>query len=408
MSKNSMNGAMVATSLSSEQSRSLLKDYGTISIACYNSPESITLSGNNDEILALKDILEARGIFARTLATDGNAYHSSHMRPLGVSYQIELTEMLSRASNKRGNTRQRLSDFISSVDGKVYKKPYVDAHYWRSNLESPVLFHQAVTNLVQNFSVDLLVEIGPHTALQGPLRQIAKSLQGKRFPEYVPSLIRKENSAINLLQTAGMLFSKGYDLDIQRVNSVEVLDQTTNTVLDVKPGSTIVDLPRYQWQYSDPLYLENRSNKELRLRSHGRHDLLGSRTAGGNRNEPMWRNMIHSKGLPWLQDHRVNFRPIFVSRIDTNLGGRWAAVQSSLHLRTCLWPSKQPLRWQRLRALGYRALRPSYWRMFLSGRSYTYLTVAMISIVMVLRSSSDSILVSSMTIATMNLFTISR
>ena len=99
-----MNGAMVAAGLDSEQGRSLLKDYGTISIACYNSPESITLSGNDDEILALKNVLEARGIFARTLATDGKAYHSHHMRPLGASYQEELSAMLSQASNKRGNT----------------------------------------------------------------------------------------------------------------------------------------------------------------------------------------------------------------------------------------------------------------------------------------------------------------
>ena len=39
---------------------------------------------------------------------------------------------------------------------------------------------------------------------------------------------------------------------------------------------------------------------------HPRHDVLGSRLPGGNKNVPTWRNILRYKDVDWLGHHRVS------------------------------------------------------------------------------------------------------
>lgn len=300
-----MKGAMLAVGVGVKAITQHLEQFENIVVACCNSPESTTLSGDHDDIAALKSLLDAKGIFARILATDGNAYHSKHMKKLGPGYEEELNRLLSHLSSTLGHNSLPSAAFVSSVTGKSYGEQPITAEYWGTNLQSTVLFSQAITNLVQTQPVDQLIEIGPHSALQGPIRQISKAMPQSKFPEYNPTLIRKEDGAENLLTLAGNLFGKGYKLDLKQVNSIDVLDSVTNSDITCNYGNVIVDLPKYQWTYGEQFYFENRWTREWRLRTHPRHDILGSRTPGGNEREPVWRNVLRQKDLPWLQDHKV-------------------------------------------------------------------------------------------------------
>lgn len=311
-----MKGAMLAVGAGVDTIAKHLGKTRSITVACYNSPESITLSGDYEDIVSLKCSLDAEGKFARILSTDGNAYHSRHMTTVGAGYEDELSQLFYRLSSVIGHNALRQATFVSSVTGKVHGKQAIDARYWRRNLESPVLFAQAITNLIQNHSVNCLIEIGPHSALLGPIRQISKSISHPKLPEYIPSLLRHGDGAENLLTLAGRLFMKGQKLNLARVNSLEALDTVTNSVFEYKKGGVVIDLPKYQWTYSDPLYFENRWTREWRLRTHPRHDILGSRGPGGNWNEPVWRNMLRQKDLPWLRDHKVA-KPSPILRMET-------------------------------------------------------------------------------------------
>lgn len=308
VTKNNQNGAMLAVGKGPNDVAPFMERFPSVSVACYNSPESVTLSGDRGEIEELKVVLDEEGIFARVLATDGNAYHSSHMRLLGGAYENDLSELQKRFATILRHNKLNSAQFYSSVTGKAYTKPEVSAQYWRQNLESPVLFHQALSKVVESGTVDFLLEIGPHTALQGPIRQIAKSMTHlNKFPEYVPTLVRFKDGAENLLHTAGLLWAKGHSVNFSNINSFDALDSITNSVFPAAIGNVIVDLPRYQWQYGDLFYYENRWTREWRLRTHPRHDLLGSRVTGGNWNEPTWRNILKHKDVPWLNDHKVCF-----------------------------------------------------------------------------------------------------
>lgn len=281
---------------------------GRVVIACHNSPESLTLSGDADAIAQLKGTLDTEKKFARLLSTGGNAYHSRHMKSVGQQYEDEMAEQAYRVSLKGSKNPKNLDSlpiaFFPSVYGRANPADVHGPRYWRKNLESPVLFHQAVTELVKMVPVDIFIEIGPHSALQGPLRQISRINTSKtRFPEYLAAMVRNNNNVTDVLSLAGDLFTKGYPVDLGRVNAID-----TEEPNHVQSGRVVTDLPHYQWRYPDEVLLhENRYTREWRLRTHPRHDILGSRIPGGVKAEPTWRNVLRNKDIAWLTDHRVSY-----------------------------------------------------------------------------------------------------
>ncbi|ORY63304.1 uncharacterized protein BCR38DRAFT_475285 [Pseudomassariella vexata] len=316
VAENKTAGLMMAVGGELSTIQPLVDSYDSqITIACHNSPESHTLSGDVDAMLELKATLEENKIFCRVLLTNDNAYHSDHMRALGPKYERDLEALMPKKTaaetlKQRSKTRTCQAEFFSSVFGHAAPRAILGAKYWRQNLESPVLFHQAVTEMLINCPVDILVEVGPHGALQGPLRQLSKSISDStKFPTYYPTLTRGSNDVTSILTLAGNLFTLGYEIDLGRVNATE-----TRGGNDYQFAKVITDLPRYQWQYpNDVLLYENRYTREWRLRLHERHDILGSRIPGTNQSEPIWRNKLIVKNVPWLTDHRIGKDVVFPS-----------------------------------------------------------------------------------------------
>jgi acyl transferase domain-containing protein len=307
LAQNKKKGLMMAVGGNISDIQSLVDEFdGQIAIACHNSPESYTLSGDRESMLQLKATLDAQKIFCRALSTSDNAYHSHHMKDLGAQYERELEFFLAK-STSLGSTKKSLKNkpqtvFFSSLYGHAAPWSLLGSTYWRQNLESPVLFNQAVTEMVTRAPVDILIELGPHSALQGPLRQISKSLETDQFPDYLAAMVRGNDNAKDILTLVGNLFNKGYDVDLALVNATEDRGGNQSQV-----GKVITDLPHYQWQYSKDIVLfENRYTREWRLRTHPRHDILGSRIPGANKNEPTWRNTLSVSNVAWLPDHKVS------------------------------------------------------------------------------------------------------
>ncbi|KAL9018351.1 MAG: hypothetical protein Q9185_004320 [Variospora sp. 1 TL-2023] len=336
LSHNSQDGTMLAVGITeSEFAATVITDHSNVAIACHNSPENLTLSGSTHDVLAIKDTLDNRNIFNRTLATGGNAYHSNHMKSIGPGYEDRIIENGAVALTGQAS---RMIPFISSVTAKNEGHNAATSQYWRSNLERPVLFRQAVDTMTHTHNVDIIIEIGPHNALRSSLQQISKVTSDVSFPRYLHTLVRDGDSAKDMLNTAGNLFLSGFAIDVSRVNSMFCNNGGCDS--SMQRESVIVDLPRYQWQYDEPLFKENRWTREWRLRRHPRHDLLGSRVPGCIRSQQYWRNIIRVKDLPWLSDH-------IVSQPSGNFRHRWQAEHYSYNprmcsplLATCQWPLK--------------------------------------------------------------------
>ena len=298
---NKQNGAMLATSIDESRLNSILEQYsGKLVIGCYNSADSFTVSGELDEIMKLKSILDAEDIFNRLINTFGNAYHSQHMIAVGAEYHASILE----SCKSLHKSRAVYSDIkmYSSVTGSSLSASSLPADYWQINLQSPVHFRQGLIAILESTPIDLIVELGPHSALKGPVKSVSRSALGNSGTGYLPTLLRNSNGTTDVLNAAGNLWLMNVPLDIAAINCQS--DESSKEE-KIPKASVITNLPRYQWQYDSTLLLENRWTQEWRLRQHPRHDILGSRIPGSTGNTPIWRNVLKLKDLPWIADHQV-------------------------------------------------------------------------------------------------------
>lgn len=307
------NGAMMAVGIGAKAIESYLAQPGTagrVSIACHNSPSGVTLSGDAAAIDELQDRLTKEKIFARIVKTGGKAYHSPHMIPASAAYErlVQTSKASVLPFDLPLETDTRM---VSSVTNSVLPQGAVlDVDYFSANLRQPVLFNQAVQTILtapEFEDVNLLVEIGPHSAMSGPIRQIKTALGAAKL-EYLPTLLRDQHCATEVLRFAGDLFLRNYPLDLDRVTSIE--ETLGNGKIICKRGSLIVDLPSYQWS-TKRFWAEARHSIEQRQPKYPRHDILGSLIPGASLSEPIWRNVLRMRDIPWLKDHSLGGEAVF-------------------------------------------------------------------------------------------------
>ncbi|KAH9883278.1 polyketide synthase [Xylariomycetidae sp. FL2044] len=266
-------------------------------VACVNSPSSTTVSGDAPAVAELKKALDADGVFARALKVD-TAYHSHHMQLVGGQYLQRLKGLES------GDASDRVR-FFSSVTGEE-KSSGFGPSYWVDNLVSQVKFAGAVELLGKEMGRTPLnfIELGPHRALAGPLRQSLATLQeqGLSF-SYIPTLVRGENDCKALMTTGSALFKAGCDLDIGALASLAFSTSS--------PPKVARDLPPYHWDHTTVHWVESRISREYRYKKHPHHDLLGSKILTSPDGHPSWRMFLGTESLPWLKHHAVDGFVVF-------------------------------------------------------------------------------------------------
>ncbi|KAK1621867.1 acyl transferase domain-containing protein, partial [Colletotrichum phormii] len=318
VSEASSPGSMLAVGLGAGQVAEFLPDdAGRVCIACENSPSSVTLSGQVEEISRLGADLTTRGIFVREVKT-GRAYHSPHMGPVGAVYDDILATELRTLTTADSQWRRPRSDMVSSVSGSLITSETLPQGYWSANLRQRVRFNDAVQVVCEDERfrpVTLMLEIGPHAALSGPFKQICLANQAERL-KYVPSLIRNKNDTEQLLSLAGALFLAGYPVSLQDVNAESYRNThgsavTKGSMRKPKTQYLLVGLPPYQWNYAKRYWAEPRAIIEQRAPSHARHDLLGRRVPGLSERAKVWRNVLRHRDIPWLKDHSLGGTAIF-------------------------------------------------------------------------------------------------
>lgn len=220
-------GEMMAAGLKPEAAKLLIESHrleNHVRVACVNAPESVTLSGSCEGIDMLQRDLQNQNHFARKLETGGRAYHSHMMAEIGALYQQLLTSVFQKW-NDPATIQPSTTTMYSSVGDDPDELRVLDANtdmavYWRQNLESPVQFSAALTSLSRGGKRHL-VEVGPHSALKGPIKQIrtAIGLDKKSLP-YSSTLVRKESGDLCLKKLAGSLFVCGHAIDWNKVNDL--------------------------------------------------------------------------------------------------------------------------------------------------------------------------------------------
>ncbi|KAL2843596.1 acyl transferase domain-containing protein [Aspergillus pseudodeflectus] len=285
-------GGMAAVGRGREALTPYLKD--GVLVACENSHQSVTLSGDYDKLTQIVDKIKEDDpdTLCRLLRVD-KAYHSHHMSDAADSYEAALQALWVKGTSS-------MIPLFSTVNGTQITDPaLLSARYWRQNLECPVLFLTGVRLLLESDEEEksrVFVEIGPHSALSGPLRQILSDHPRGGSSTYIPSLVRGEDPGTSLLYTTGTLYNFGIPVDLHTING---------------EGSLLVDLPPYPWQHNTRYWNQGPAVEAWRLRQYPHHELLGSRVLGSTDAEPSWRNALALDDAPWLYGHRVMGKSLF-------------------------------------------------------------------------------------------------
>lgn len=273
-----------------------------VTIGCENSPASVTLTGDANVLEAVLNDIRAAAPTAlvRALRVEF-AYHSEHMKAAAGDYAARLGTIEAAAPQV---------PFYSSVAAGQVNQDLSTA-YWVENLVSPVLFKSAVQTALRSQDNVTFVEVGPHSALAGPIRQTVlgevnegaekAEMKGGKKPaaaEYISTLVRDADAYESMLNTAGQLWLAGAPtLDLGAVEAG--LDGGHAS------GQLLTDLPTYSWHYDGSYWLENRLSRDWRLRPFDHHELLGARVLESGDAAPTWRCKLRVQDVPWLSDHDI-------------------------------------------------------------------------------------------------------
>ncbi|WP_394832461.1 SDR family NAD(P)-dependent oxidoreductase [Pendulispora rubella] len=268
-------GAMALVESSAAEAAEVLAPYGdALSLAAYNGPSTVLVSGEPSAMDALLATLDARGVFCRKVKVD-YASHCAQMAPLLDGIRADLAHV----RPQRGHV-----PIYSTARGAILDGAQLDAEYWAENLRRPVLFHERLEALLAD-GVQAFLEISPHPVLLPAIQKTIDAFEGEG-PVALPSLRRDEDEVASLATSLGSLFAMGHAVDFSHV---------------CPPAGTLVDGPSYPWQRRE-FWL---SKSRPRRRAEG-HPLLGTafRPAAGPEAH-YWEFDVDEDGLAFVTDHRV-------------------------------------------------------------------------------------------------------
>lgn len=311
-------GGMAAVGISWEDVQQYLVP-GVIA-ACDNSPSSVTLSGDADQLASVvASIKQDQPNALTTMLKVEKAYHSHHMLALGEAYHQAMVDA-------QVVGMYPTIPFFSSVTGHLLadnKSSQLGPKYWQSNLERPVLFKAAVQAILQSSTIKnpVFLELGPHSALAGPVRQNL-AVASSNAP-YVASLARRQDNNDNLLHAIGKLYTLHVPLNLKS--------------LITTPASLVGGLPRYPWDHSQKFWYESRMAKAYLGREYVHHPLLGSKVSASTDLEHFWRNLLTPQSAPWIPHHRLSGSIVFplagFAAIAAEAGRQVSGIDDGVSLR---------------------------------------------------------------------------
>jgi acyl transferase domain-containing protein/NADPH:quinone reductase-like Zn-dependent oxidoreductase/NAD(P)-dependent dehydrogenase (short-subunit alcohol dehydrogenase family)/acyl carrier protein len=267
-------GAMAAIELPIHEAReAIAKHAATLSIAVSNSPRSTVISGDPDAIDAVLADLRQRDVFCRLVQVDV-ASHSPQMDPLLDDLRLALEGIAP------GSTA---IPFLSTVDGRVLDGPSLEASYWARNLREPVLFADAVDQLVASGPI-VFLEISPHPILVPAIEQVLQ--HSKHTGRALGSLRRGLPERATMLGSLVALHAGG-----TRVNWSAVVTEGRRA-----------QLPGYPWQ-RERYWHEPVIDRAAR----GDRGLLGHRLGPAAEPEVVyWETDLGARDLTFLGEHVVH------------------------------------------------------------------------------------------------------
>lgn len=256
-------GQMTAVGTGAPQAAQLLAATGLtdfLTIAGINSGKGVTVTGAADHLAQFEQALTDRNIFCRRLALD-YAFHSPAMDPLQQGICTSLAPLQPQSA---------VIPFYSTVTGSLCEGTSLHADYWWHNLRQPVLFAQAITQMLED-GAGVFIEVSPHAILQHYLRDCLNDASQQGC--IINTGLRDDDGPHKILETVKRAMASGipvnWDLYFPR-----------------KTGP--IDLPHYPWQREQHWHAVTPESHGLLYR-YKEHGLLGYRLP---QHELVWENQL--------------------------------------------------------------------------------------------------------------------
>lgn len=230
-------GAMAAASLSLRQAEQYIRTFvekqkakhgskfqSSIEIACVNGDESLTLSGDREEIDQFIDILTEENVYARRITDVKTAFHNSSLRSIEKELIRSVQKVFNNNNEQKDGIRFKSNKWFSSLypnkkeqqqqqqqDDQESNQFEISAQYYVENLCSQVQFNAAISNIRQP-EQSIIAEIAPHGLFQPILKQ--KYLTKLN---YVSFMKRMDGSVNSLLKSLGQLYQRGQPLKLSNL-----------------------------------------------------------------------------------------------------------------------------------------------------------------------------------------------
>ncbi|WP_449343870.1 type I polyketide synthase [Streptomyces wedmorensis] len=270
-------GAMVSVAAAEEEIVPLLP--AGVSVAAVNGPQSVVISGNRSEVLAVAEELAGRGFRVKQLRVS-HAFHSGLMEPMLDDFRAVVSGLAFKPPQVA---------MVSNVTGRMADPDVVTSpEYWVEHVRSTVRFADGVRAL-REAEVSTVVELGPDAVLSGMGAECVPQEPGV----FVPVLRRGGEEVRCLVEAVARLHVRGIGVDW--------------TALVGRDTGWPLDLPTYAFQ-RQRFWLASGSGAGdpagLGLAEVG-HPMLGAvveaPASGGVLFVSRWSLGSH----PWLADHAV-------------------------------------------------------------------------------------------------------
>ena len=270
-------GGMLAVGLSQSEAEELIARHDPeISIAAFNGPRSLTLSGLKTSLEKMAAELETAGVFARFVRVS-HPFHHAMMQPAADAVAKRLAHL---------RPRPEKVPFFCTVTGERCRGEDCVASYWARGIRQPVRFVEAVGSMAGH-GVDIWLELSAHPALAISIQECLGSQGGK---VQVVSSTRREREQESVVEAANDLHRLGVDLRFA----------------DMTPSRRLLKLPTYPWNKAR-WWSESGEAQHGRLHPGGR-GLLDAKLL---RSVPTWTCRLDERHLAYLRDHRVDKHIVF-------------------------------------------------------------------------------------------------
>ncbi|MCP4352170.1 MAG: SDR family NAD(P)-dependent oxidoreductase [Desulfobacterales bacterium] len=254
-------GEMVAVAANETIVEQAVQPYASeISIAAFNGPDNIVISGNSQAVSEVTANLTAQGVKTTKLNVS-HAFHSHLMEPMLDDFK--------QAAVKTAFSPPKIN-LISNLTGESATSEIATPAYWCRHVRSPVKFADSIKSLLRQ-DYEVFLETGPKPVLTGMARRIpdsdilnsdeeSKIKNQKSKILYLPSMRPNMSDWHQMLLSLGELYVYGAPADWQN--------------FDRDYSCKRIPLPTYPWQRqrywvsSDTEYLWSVRKDKLRTDHH--------------------------------------------------------------------------------------------------------------------------------------------